>query len=245
MKQSFYAGASGLIAHQENMNNIGHNIANVNTTGYKTVETSFRDLIYNDMYVNTPNNPLTGNGVKAVDSGINFEQGALYSTDRLYDFAIIGDGLFAISREGQTLYTRDGSFGVGLNTADGQAYLITQDEDFVLDQNGNRITLDVSNGANKVDFDDLKRRIGIFRFDNPYALEPVAGNKFAQTERSGAAQPGTVGNTLRQSTLERSKTNLADVMKDMIMAQRAYQVSARVVQTSDEIEQVVNNLRRG
>ncbi len=242
MKQSFYAGASGLIAHQEHMNNIGHNISNVNTTGYKTVETSFRDLIYTDMYVNTPNAPISGNGVRAVGTGINFEQGALMTTDRPYDFAIIGDGLFAISRNGQTLYTRDGNFAVGLNQ-DGNAYLITQDEDFVLDQQGNRITLDVSQGANKVDFGTLKDRIGIFHFDNPNALEPIAGNKYGQTELSGAPTAAT-DFTLRQNTLERSKTDLSDAMKDMIMAQRSYQVSARVVQTSDEMEQLVNSLRR-
>ncbi len=242
MKQAFWAGASGLLAHQEHLNNIGHNVANVNTPGYKRVETSFRDLIYTDMYVNTPEDPLTGNGVRAVDAGLNFSQAAVTNTDRLYDFAIVGDGLFAVQRDGQTMYTRDGSFGVGLNT-DGNAYLINQDDDFVLDRNGNRIVLDVSEGANKVDFSELKDKIGIFRFDNPNALEPISGNKYRPTGRSGAAVAST-DYILRQSSLEQSGANLADAMKDMILAQRSYQVSARVVQTSDEVEQVVNSLRR-
>lgn len=242
MKQAFWAGASGLLAHQEHLNNIGNNVANVNTPGYKKVETSFRDLIYTDMYVNSPEDPPTGNGVRPVDAGINFEQAAVTSTDRIYDFAIVGDGMFAVQSDGRTMYTRDGSFSVGLN-ADGNAYLINQDEDFVLDRNGNRIVLDVSEGANKVDFSQLKDRIGIFMFNNPNALEPASNNKYIPTERSGDAFNAT-DYVLRQSALEQSGANLADSMKDMILAQRAYQVSARVVQTSDELEQVVNSLRR-
>lgn len=244
MKPAFYIGASGLLACQERMNYIGNNLANVNTTGYKTGQTVFRDLVYTNMHVNTPNAPLQGSGVQSIDNGVNFIQGPVYSTNSLYDFAIIGDGLFCVEQNGAVCYTRDGNFSIGLNE-NGQGFLVTWDGSYVLDRNGNRIQLDLTDGANNVDFDQLKNQIGVFRFSNPNALQPLSGNKYAATERSGAAQPMAYEEChIEQSALEGSSTEISSAMADMIFTQRAYQVSARVVQTADENEQVINSLRK-
>ena len=77
MKPAFYTGASGLVAHQEMLNAIGNNIANVNTYGYKRQTLSFQDLLYSEMYVNTPNETMTGHGVKSVYTGISVKQASL------------------------------------------------------------------------------------------------------------------------------------------------------------------------
>ena len=140
MKAAFYSGVSGLVAYQEALNTIGNNVANVNTIGYKAQTTSFQDLLYTDMYVNTPENPLTGNGVKAVAVGISTGQAALIRTDRELDFAINGDGWFAVERDGSIQYTRNGSFSVGMDGY--MAALVTSDGAYVLDSSGQRIYCD-------------------------------------------------------------------------------------------------------
>lgn len=243
MKPSFYSGASGLMAHQQRLNSIGNDIANVNTVGYKDQVVSFDDLLYRRMYANTETDPSTGIGVKAVDAGINFAQGSFRNTGLDTDFAVAGDGLFAIEMGGQRLYTRDGEFIIRMEGENG--YLSTQDGAYVLNKEGQRIALEKLDGKNKFDLTTLNEEIGVYRVSNPYALEPIGNNKFAATELSGQAQVVTDNSyELLNKYIENSSVNLTDKMADMIAAQRAYQVSARVLQVSDENEQTINSLRR-
>lgn len=243
MKPSFYSGTSGLIAHQENLNNIGHNMANVSTIGYKNRTLVFDDLLYTQMYVNTPSNPLNGNGVRAVDTGMNFTQGPMRQTDIDLDFAILGGALFAVESNGQRTYSRDGEFSLKLEGAD--AYVVQSDGSYVLDWTGQRIALGKKEGSTDFDFDSLLYRVGLFRFNNPNALQPAAGNRYLPTVESGQAQLATGDSgKIMKGYLENSTVVMADEMTNMIAAQRAYQVSARVVQVSDELEQTINSLRK-
>lgn len=276
MKPAFYTGTSGLVAFQERMNTIGHNMANLNTAGYKKENTSFQDLLYNDMYVKSENNPLTGHGVRSVSAGVQFSQGDPQNTGGPYDFAIVGDGLFAVENGEEIQYTRDGSFAM---TAEGEtAYLTTHDGRYVLDADGNHIEIpneldgpgreypaDSEEGGTGTDNDTntdnntdntvddtpaeyvptLTDQIGVFVFPNPGGLDPVAGNRYVPGETAGeavAAESGT--NHVLKGYLEASNANMMDGMVEMITAQRAFQLSARVVQAADENEQTINNLRK-
>ena len=92
----------------------------------------------------------------------------------------------------------------------------------------------------------MSEPIGMLRFDNPSALDAIGSTRYIPTGKSGqpqAVQSGTSSDLLA-GCLELSGVNLVDAMSQLIAAQRAYQISARVVQTSDEVEQVVNGLRR-
>lgn len=254
MITAYYAGASGLKAYQEDINIIGNNIANANTNGFKPVTLSFDDLLYSEMYVNSPKNPLVGTGVKAGQTGIDTRQGTPVASTNKLDLAIVGNGWFAVESSNGTMYTRDGSFAVSLSGS--TAYLVNKDGNFVLDANGKRITATTNqtstgtsgttgtSGSTEIDYDATIKQIGIFGFTNPEALTPASSNSYLANDISGKATAATAGaNQILSGYLEQSGVSVADEMVNLITAQRAYQISARVVQTSDEIEQTVNSLR--
>lgn len=241
MKAGFYAGAAGLMAQQAAMDNIGNNLANVNTAGYKSQDVGFQDLLYNHMYVNTDQQPLTGHGVRAVSLGVDFTQGNLSNTGFTFDFAIEGDGMFALDHNGAREYTRDGAFDVGM--VNGVPYLTDVRGAFVLDRAGNRIQIPQDENGNLVT-GGLADQIGVYLVDRTSALTPLSQNTYAANDATGPARVAQAGTyTLRQGVLEQSNVDMEDQMTRMIMAQRAFQLSARVVQTEDEIEQNVNSLR--
>lgn len=239
MNISFYNGASGLVAHQEAMNQVSHNIANVNTVGYKPFRPEFTELLYNEMYTNEEK-PLNGHGVKAKSADWLYGQGPIQQTWNSLDFAVSGDGFFAVQgQDGNTVYTRNGAFDISVEGRRG--YLVDAEGRYVLDGRGRRITMEKKDDAS-FDLDALKNKIGVFQFANPYALQAINSTSFLQTEQSGQAEPGK-GYTLLEQALEGSGVQLADEMTNMIVTQRAYQMSARVVRTADEMEEIVNNLR--
>jgi flagellar basal-body rod protein FlgG len=242
MKAAFYAGATGLMAHQTAIDAIGNNLANLTTVGYKTEETSFRSLLYNHMYANTNKEPLTGYGVRAVSTGINFTDGQLQPTSGVLDFAVVGNALFAVQSGNQTAYTRDGQFGISVEG--GNSYLVTMDGSYVLDQNLQKIQVPYTD-SKTVDTQAVKEKLGLFSFRNPSALTPMNNNVFLATPESGAAEAvKDKTSTVLSGALELSGTSTLDEMTDMIRAQRSYQMCAKVLQTADEDEQTINNLRK-
>lgn len=242
MKPAFYTGASGLIAFQSQMDAIGNNIANVNTTAYKPTTSSFSDLLYTEMYVNTENDPLAGHGVKTFSTGINSEQSNLREGQSVLDVAIIGKGWFCVEKDGERMYTRDGSFGISLEG--NNAALVNQSGAYVLDSEGNRVETLITPGASGIDYEALTQRVGVYGFNYDEALTPASGNLYTANEKTGEAAALTEGQyELATGYLEQSKVSMSDEMVNLIAAQRAYQLSARVVQTADEIEQTVNSLR--
>lgn len=249
MNKAFYTGASGLRAYQHDINIIGHNISNVSTTGYKATVPEFRDLIYTNMDVNrnrelAENDKIKeGHGVKLSNDDLIFTQGNFQATEYPLDFLIAGDGLFALRNDDNTIeYTRNGSFDVSIEGND--AFLVSSDGRYVLDQNYQRIQLDYRPDTNIINVDNIKPRLGVFSFTNPNGLTRTDGSCFIPSDNSGdpaAAAPGSY--TLYQSSLEGSNVQLSTEMANLITAQRAYQFSAKVVSTADEIEQIINTLR--
>lgn len=123
MPQTLLTGATGLLAHQRKLDVVANNIANINTTSYKSQRVLFSDLIYSDnrAAVGSDNglfggtNPQqTGNGVGVAQVSKNFTQGVLSNTGESFDFAIQGDGFFVVDGA-ETAFTRDGSFSVDGN----------------------------------------------------------------------------------------------------------------------------------
>ncbi len=135
MLRSLFSAISGLQAHQTKMDVVGNNIANVNTTGYKTSSVLFEDLLSQQLSgagaptaaTGGTNPAQVGLGVRLTGISINFAQGATQLTGRSTDFAIQGDGFFPIEQGGLTTYTRNGSFSL-----DGNGNLVTADGGFVL-----------------------------------------------------------------------------------------------------------------
>ncbi len=240
MKMAFYAGAAGLMAQQQAMNTIGNNIANVNTNGYLPSNVSFSSLLNSEMYANTPNVAWSGNGARAVDMGLITNQGSYTNTSIPYDFAVVGDGFFAVNNGGEIQYTRDGAFNVALQGD--AAYLSDIQGNYVLDAQQNPIQLVWDAEKGRYGYEGLTTQIGVFNFANPTQLTSVADNKYLQTAESGQAQVAT-NPEIMQGVLRASGVSLTEEMAQMILTQRAFQISSKVVQTADENEQLINNLR--
>ncbi len=131
MLRSLFSGISGLRAHQAMMDVTGNNIANVNTTGFKSSQTVFQDTMSQMLKAagvpqggNAGTNPSqVGLGTRVAAVTTNFGQGSAQTTGRSTDLMIQGDGFFAVDAQGETLFTRSGAFSFdtdgNLSTSDG------------------------------------------------------------------------------------------------------------------------------
>lgn len=251
MNTAFYTGASGLRAHQHAIDVTSHNLVNVNTFGYKATIPEFRELLYSNMDVNI-NRELeddqkihAGHGVKLSNQDLNFTQGPLYNSGYQLDYAIAGEGLFAIERRGEIEYTRNGSFDLSIEGDAENPYLVTSDGAYVLDRNYQRIQVPYNPGTNVIDNRGLDRRLGVFSFSNVYGLGRTNYESYVPTDISGEPQIAAGGiYEIYEQSLERSNVDIAKEFADVIVSQKAYQFSARVVTTADEVEQVANSLRK-
>ena len=170
-----------------------------------------------------------------------FSQSHLNWTDRPQDMSIIDEGFFAVQdRYGDVHYTRDGQFDI--TELEGEWYLVSGSGEYVLDYDKNRIVVPFDETETEVDYDALGDMVGVFRFPNPYGLEALGTNRYVENGKSGAA----VADRLMEKTqgaLTVSNVDMATQMVKLIETQRAYQLSSRVVTTSDEFARIANNLR--
>lgn len=187
---------------------------------------------------------LVGHGVKIGSVDLLYQQGGFLNTERQLDFAIDGDGLFAVENSrGEVEYTRNGRFNLSIEGK--KVYLVNAQGYHVLDRKGKQITLALDENDNP-DYDGLIEKLGIYYFDNPYGLTPTDGGSFLESENSGeavAAKAGDERSEVLQYYLENSNVQLSDQMVNLIQAQRSFQLNAKVVQTADSIEEMINNLR--
>lgn len=247
MNIAFYSGVSGLVAYQQDMDTIAHNMANVNTAGYKQLRNEFSDLLYTRMAINNEEEKLTGHGVRTSKVELLYGQGNLEMTGYPLDFALASEGFFAVDRGTGTLeYTRNGAFDLSIEGK--KAYLVTADGGYVLDAKGKPIEVRRTEDGS-YDYGDVQERLGVYRFSNPHGLEWTDGSSFRESAVSGRAEVVRAGRAgdepvqIVNGALERSGVDLAQQMVDVIMTQKAYQFNARIVQTADELEEIINNLR--
>lgn len=241
MNIAFHTGKSAMIAQAQALSIYGNNIANINTTGYQTIRPSFADCLYS-VQRRTEADWQTGHGTYIQKTDVMFNESHFYYTDRPLDFAIAGEGFFAVQdRYGDVNYTRDGAFA--MTQADtGEWYLVSDSGEYVLDYNGNRIVVPFNEDGTVADFDELAGMVGVFEFENPYGIEAIGTNRYAATDRSGAVTANENLDKL-QGVLIVSNVELSDQMVKLIETQRSYQISSRVVTTSDEFTRIANNLR--
>lgn len=261
--RALYSAAQGMKAQQLNLDTISNNLSNVNTTGFKKTRVEFKDLLYEQIkrsnFANDEGRPTAmevGNGVALSATLRSFEGGSFTQTSNSYDLAIDGEGFFKIRDENNNIfYSRDGSFKTSVTT--NGTKLVTSEGYFVQGENG-----DLLLGADVVDstiskdgeliverIDGTKESIGIIqliKFSNPAGLESKGGNLFAETEASGTATSpadGSAGSIL-QGMLETSNVQVVEEMINLITAQRAYEMSSKVIQTADQMSELANNLKR-
>lgn len=226
-----------------------NNIANVNTVGYKALRPSFADCIYTEQRATEPEWD-TGHGQFLNKTDFMWEQGGFNETGQPLDYALTRDGFFMVrDYMGNDYLTRDGSFQIS-NVGD-HWELVNGNGDFVLDYDGNHITVPfmvrVDNDGNEVvtteiDYDALTDMIGVFNVDNNWGLDQDRNNHFIATARSGQPVADRDADKI-EYYLERSTVDFATEIVHVIESQRSYQMNARIVQTADEMQQIANNLR--
>lgn len=262
MIRSLWTAATGMEAQQMNIDTIANNLANVNTSGFKRSRVDFQDLLYQTIKeagVATTSSTVqpagiqVGLGVKPAGIVKNFSQGNFKQTGNPLDIAIAGDGFFQVSMpDGTTAYTRSGAFKVDNNgrlvTSDGYTMSpeITIPSDTLSVSVGNDGTVSVLEQGQ-----DTPTQIGQIQtahFINPAGLDAIGHNLFKETDASGNATVGNPGNdglgTLEQGVLEMSNVSVVQEMVEMIAGQRAYETNSKAIQTSDEMLQTANNLKR-
>ena len=273
MVRSLWSAATGMVAQQTNIDTIANNLANVNTTGYKTEIANFKSLLYQTLQTQTttangdpkPVGAQVGLGVRNSSISSIFSQGAFQDSESTTDFAISGKGFFAIAGDDdETYYTRNGNFFLNTNDSGGLT-LCTSEGYAVLDTKGKEITFNKKYTASNLtvseegefyypDADNnpqpLGITIGLYQFNNPTGLEKIGGSYFRETLASGEAinetkKSGDIEkSTIVQGYLERSNVQVVDEMVNMIVAQRAYEMNSKAITTSDEMLQQANNLKR-
>lgn len=266
MMRALWTAASGMIAQQFNVDVISNNLSNVNTTAYKKERVEFKDLLYETMDrarvidgQGKPVNLQVGHGTTAVATVKNFESGNPEQTGGVLDFAIDGEGFFMVQGpKGDINYTRDGSFKISISEAG--KMLTTSDGFPVLDDTGNTIIIGVDLSKLKVSQEGdlsyidengitvpLGQRLGVVKFENREGLESIGRNLYAANEATGAPIPDAEYGSLsliNQGFLESSNVQTVEEMVKLIVAQRAYELSSKAIQSSDEMLGIANNLRR-
>ncbi|MCM8824260.1 MAG: flagellar basal-body rod protein FlgG, partial [Candidatus Omnitrophica bacterium] len=255
--------ATGMYGQQVNIDVISNNLANVNTTGFKKSRVDFKDLFY--QVLKFPGTPLKGGELEIPTGsqiGLGVKPDAIFKifstegyqeTQNPLDLAIEGDGFFQIELiDGTTAYTRDGSFKIDsegrIVTSQGYRLLpeITIPDDTV------SIAISKDGGvsilrAGQTNAEELGT-IELVRFINPAGLKSIGDNLYLETDASGIpilGNPGEEGlGMILQGFLESSNVNIVEEMVKMIIAQRAYEVNSRAVQTSDDMLSIANNLKR-
>ena len=247
-------------AQQANLDNIANNLANVNTTGFKKSNIEFQDLIYDTTRAagaeqgagnQLPTGLQIGHGSRVVATSKVFTQGEMTQTGQQLDLAIQGDGFFQVQMpDGTIAYTRDGALKTSstgqITTSDG---LPLQGGFQPIPAGTTGITISTSGEVTTTSSSGSQNfQVQMVRFTNPAGLNSIGGNLYTESLASGTPETGTPGQngygTLQQGYLEMSNVKVVQEMVNMIVAQRAYEVNSKAVQSADEMMQESNNLRR-
>ncbi|MDR1728394.1 MAG: flagellar basal-body rod protein FlgG [Acidobacteriota bacterium] len=262
MLRAMYTAATGMQAQELNIDTIAHNLANINTTGFKSRRAEFHDLVYQNMRqagvsatatTEIPVSLQVGLGTRPVATEMNLKQGDFMSTGSSLDMVIRGQGFFQIRKsDGEIAYTRNGNFH--LNS---EGNIVTSEGDLLDPQ----ITIpedqtDIYIGADGIvsvttagqTTPQQVGQIQLATFQNPVGLESVGDSMFLQTEASGEPITGTPGDnglgTLLSGYVEQSNVSVVEEMVAMIVSQRAYEANSKVISTADDMFSTGNNIVR-
>jgi len=264
---ALHAAASGMRALDEKLNVVANNLANINTHGFKRSRVNFEDLLYqvkrepgvpNAQDEPIPHGIVVGTGVKVSGTQLNFEKGAVDTTNRPLDWQIEGEGFFQVRtiHDGTEIvaYTRAGNFAqnavgnVVMANSDGAVLEppIAIPEDAIevsVGRNGEvRVRQQGANTLNAIG------QIELARFVNSEGLKQIGRNLYIETDASGAPVTGTPQQdglgAVNQGSLEMSNVDPVRELIDLITTQRAFELNSQSIQSADETLQIMANLRR-
>jgi len=263
--QALHTAATGMAAQELNVQVISNNIANMRTTGYKRQTAEFQDLIYQHIArvgaqaslqgTILPVGIDIGGGVKTVGTPRSMTQGTLSQTGNDLDLAITGEGFFKILMpDGSFQYTRDGTFQMDNTGRVVNAQGNPVQPTITIPQNATGLTVNqqgqvsVQLPGQSTTTSTLVGQIALTRFINKAGLQPVGNNNFIDTPSSGTPQDGIATlegfGTINQGSLEQANVDVVSEMSDLIAAQRAYEMNAKVISAADQMLQSATALFR-
>lgn len=259
MNQALWVAKTGLDAQQTRMTVVANNLANTNTTGFKRDRANFEDLLYQQLrqpggassaQTQLPSGLQLGTGVRVVSTSKDFQQGNPQQTGRALDVMVNGRGFFEVQLpDGTPAYTRDGSLQInaegelvtssgfpiqpGIQVPEGaQSMTIGKDGTVSVTMAGEAQALEIG-------------MLAISDFINPAGLQARGENLYLETTASGPAQNGTPGlnglGMIEQGALEGSNVNVVEELVGMIETQRAYEMNAKAISTTDSMLGYLNN----
>jgi len=259
MNQALWVAKTGLDAQQTRMSVVSNNLANTNTTGFKQDRASFEDLLYQQVrqpggsssaQTQLPTGLQLGTGVRVVATSKNFQQGGQQQTGRALDVMVNGRGFFEVMLpDGSSAYTRDGSFQMSP-----QGELVTNSgypvqPGIQIPEGAQSLTIGADGTVSvKMAGDAASVEIGslpLTDFITPAGLQAKGENLYLETTASGPAQNGTPGlnglGGIVQGALEGSNVNVVEELVTMIETQRAYEMNAKAISTTDSMLGYLNS----
>jgi flagellar basal-body rod protein FlgG len=232
MIKAYYTATNGAMSNQNYLDVLSNNMANLQTEGFKKTKAEFSDLLYTNIREpeGTNSDLKSGSGSKINKTDVIFSQGAPYLTGAPTDYAITGEGFFAIQFEEENLFTRGGSFDV--TNIDDENYL-TYQGGYVLNKEEEPIIIENT--------DDILD-VGVFAFANNADLAQ-AGNNLYRIANEEAEYSLLENAKVLKGYLEASNVEVSEEMVKLIQIQRAFQLNSKIIQTADEIEQTINSLK--
>lgn len=255
MIDALYISSTGLRSQQEQIDVISNNVANMQTPGFKRGRVNFAEVAAMAIPGESVGSATSvhGGGSRVASTSLEFGAGALQPTRSPLDLAIDGAGFFELEdASGHRFYTRSGQFRL-----DDQGYMAAV--------NGMRLAAGIqipgdaadlrvsANGEVSALLPGSEERavlgsIDLVMFTSVQGLEPLGDNVFRATAAAGVPMSSIAGEDgtgkLQQGYLEMANVDMIDEMTGLVLAQRAYQLNARVLQASDQILETINNLRR-
>ncbi|KAA3601114.1 flagellar hook-basal body complex protein [Stenotrophomonas maltophilia] len=259
MIDALYIAASGLRSEQKQIDVISNNVANMQTPGFKRSRVNFADVAGAAMppaldatLPAAPAQAMPG-GTRISATLAEFETGDIRATGNPLDLAINGSGLFELELDdGSVAYTRDGQFRLdaegSLRTLQGarlaNAPQIPLDATKLEVSSAGEVSVLMPGETQRTVLGAIELAV----FGATYALQSVGDNRFTATVAAGSpsyAVPGEAGSgKLQQGYVEMANVQMIEEMSSLVMAQRAYQLNARVLQAADQVLETINNLRR-
>lgn len=258
MLNSLYVAALGMQAQKLQLDVVSNNLANANTPGFKRERVDFSSILDQQAASSVETQSVVP--ANQVDAGVlgvvrrDLSQGQLRATDSDMDVSINGAGFIEIQLDDQRVgYVRGGRLSINengyLTTSDG--HLLKADvripsgaTELKIDKNG-AVTARLGSDASITELG----RIPLVSFANPDSLSYLGSGAYEVSERTADPLRGMAGQDglgeIASGKLEISNVKLVDEMVSLMLSQRVYELNSRVIQTTDEIMSLTNNLRRG
>ncbi|KAA0076716.1 flagellar basal-body rod protein FlgG [Tardiphaga sp. P9-11] len=254
--RALYTAATGMAAQELNVQVISNNIANMRTTGFKKQRAAFQDLIYDhvrrvgaqasDQGTVIPVGVDIGGGVKTVGTPRMMTQGTLSATGGDLDIAVRGEGFFKIQlTDGTFAYTRDGTF-----STDQQGRIVNAQGNLLqptisIPQASSQLSINAQGQVSVIvpgsTTPTVLGQINLTRFINKAGLNSIGDNLFTETPASGPPQDGVANadgfGDMQQRNLEMANVEVVTEISDLIAAQRAYEMNAKVISAADQMLQ--------